>query len=286
MNTNKSTIPVSEICLAEFHRPDIKFPSFSELIGALATAFSDLGIHVSYRENSIEQNSINLVFGYHRLFQVQEQQINRLPENCIIFNLEQLIANTQIASHAKYIDFLKNFRVIDYSAKNHDLLAHFRNDRVYRFKFGYIPLTPFRFLTNTKSGKLLFYGAPSDRRKFIVDSLYRKNVPVKGIVNYWGVERDIEICSSKAVLNINKFDYSILEIYRLWHSLCLGTPVISEKGIDQKLYEEWEKYVFFIDNVDQLYDASKINPPSPSLYKNETSFLTNSAGLLEWINTV
>lgn len=286
MNTNKSTVPVSEICLVEFHRPNIKIPSLSEIIGALATAFSDLGIHVSYRENSIEQNSINIVFGYHRLFQVQDYQTNRLPENCIIFNLEPLVANTQIASHARYIDFLKDSRVIEYSPKNHDLLTHFRNDRVYRFKLGYIPLTPFRFLTNTKSGKLLFYGEPSERRKFIVDSLYRKNVPVKGIVNYWGLERDMAICSSKAVLNISKFDDSILEVYRLWHSLCLGTPVISEKGIDQELYEEWEKYVFFIDNLDQLYDESKINLPSPSLYKNETSFLTNSAGLLEWMKTV
>lgn len=276
----KQQMTANKICLVEFHRPNIKLPTFSEITGALLSAFNQMGIEARFKENQIDANALNIIFGCHRLFQSFEK-LDAFPENCIFFNLEPLNGGSKDASHLRYLDLLKHARVIDYSDRNCKLLAGEPGNRTYRFKFGYAPLTPFKF--PSKGDHLLFYGVPSERRKAVVNSLLKKDIQLSAIVSYWGFERDYEICTSRAVLNIGKEANNILEVYRLWHSLCLGTPVITEKGIDRVLVGEWEKYVHFIEDPQQISGKTAEMAPSADIYKTETSFLSECIQLYKWI---
>lgn len=272
---------VSKVSLSEYHRPDFKVQTFSELIGALFTAFTDMGIEVSYRQNQIDKTTTNIIFGCHRLVQ-SFKDVGVLPGNCIVFNLEPLNPESENPSHLKYLDLLKQSRVIDYSDRNCRLLAKEGNDKVYRFKFGYTSLTPYKF--PSKGNHLLFYGEPTDRRKSIIENVLNQKIPLFGIVDYWGFERDYEIATSRAVLNISKRDNTILEVYRLWHSLCLGTSVISEKGLDTVLVDEWKEYVGFIDNPYQISSDTVNLAPSPEYFRMQTSFHSESVKLRNWIH--
>lgn len=272
-----------KICLVEFHRHDLKIQTFAELIGALLTAFTEMGHDVRYRQDKIDPSALNIIFGCHRLFKSSENVI-AFPKNCIFFNLEPLYEESEHLPHLRYLDLLAQSVVIDYSASNCNLLHQGGNRKVYRFPFGYASLTPFRF--PAKRRHLFFYGVPSDRRKKILDSLLKSHVELFWVAGYWGFERDYEIATARAVINISQQDYSILEIYRLWHSLCLGAAVISEKGIDPVLVDEWKDYVCFVDNLNNLSPETLASIPDASIYKTQTSFHSEAVKLKNWIQEV
>ncbi len=100
--------------------------------------------------------------------------------------------------------------------------------------------------------------------------------------NVWGHERDIQIRKAKAIINIGKYNPNILEVYRIWHSLCLGTPVYSDAGIDETLTKQYSKYVNIIERLE--VDSFLIPPVSPNLYKKETNFMESVNALLDFIN--
>lgn len=269
-----------KVCLAEFHRPDMKIPTFSELIGSLITSLTKLGVNASYSQNKIEAPGINIIFGSHRIIQSFEN-VGPIPGNCIVFNLEPLNPTSDDPLHLKYLNLLKQSIVIDYSDKNCKILNQAGNDKVFRFKFGHTSLTPFKF--PARGNHLLFYGEPTRRRRTVIETLLNNKISLFGIVDYWGFERDYEISTARAVLNISRNESTILEVYRLWHSLCLGTPVISEKGSDPVLVDEWINYVGFVDNLLQVSGETANSLPSPDHYKAQTSFHSEVVRLRNWI---
>ncbi len=274
---------VNRICLVEFHRPTFKIQTFSEIIGALFTAFNQLGIEVRYRQNQIDESATNIIFGGHRVFHFVEN-MGPPPGNCIFFNLEKLNKESNKPYHLRYLNLLKRALVIDYSDKNCKLLLNEGNDKVHRFRFGYTSLTPFKF--PSRGNHLLFYGLLNPRRKTIIDSLSKNATRLLCLDDSWGFERDYEISTSGAVLNICKEDNSIVEIYRLWHSLCLSTPVISEKGVDPVLVDEWKDYVNFIDSPQQISAETLSWVPNADLYRAQTSFHAETVKLKKWIENL
>ncbi len=76
---------------------------------------------------------------------------------------------------------------------------------------------------------------------------------IKVLSNTWGLERDIQIATSKAIFNIPRYEKNTLEVYRIWHSLCLGTPVISEKSLDIKVNNEFSSFIQFVNNFSPRY---------------------------------
>jgi hypothetical protein len=272
---------IERICIVEFHRPNIKLPTFSELIGALMNALNHAGIPTSYRQNEIDDKALNIVFGAHRVFQSHEGVCD-FPDDCSFFNLEALYEDHASQAHHRYLELMKKSRVIDYSPRNCDVLARAGNARVFRFRFGYTPLTHLAF--PSRQSHFLFYGVPTDRRRQVIERLVAAGTPVRGIAGVWGFERDYEVATSRAVVNISKFDDSVLEIYRLWHSLCLGTPVISEKGIDARLVDEWRAHVHFVDRMQTITDDDLLLLPDALLYR-QTSFQRETVKLLEWLSS-
>lgn len=274
----------NNLFLCEFHRPNIKISTFHEIIHALLHSFNSLGQKSYYFQNICLSDGVNIAIGTHRLFQSFDQ-VPPLPENTIILNLEPLNEFSTETSHKKYLEFLSRSTVIDYSPHNVDLLNRLGNRNIFQFKFGFFP-----FLNNLSVPRLdhfLFYGTISSRRKLALDSFIQRKLPLKVITNSWAFERDYEIISSKFILNISKMDNSPLEIYRLWHALCLNTPIISEKGTDLELVNLWSDYVLFIEDL-EIVDFEFITKQliSPEIYFNNTLFSDSCNELLSWISSI
>lgn len=273
---------VNKLFLCEFHRPEYKIATLADLVFALLGTFNKQKINTYYLQNSCSKEGVNIIFGAHRLFK-DGARVNPFPPNSIIFNLEPLYEYSEVPSHLHYLEALQQWPVIDYSPNNMELLSKIGNGQAYRFKFGYLPLA--NFSPPPKSERFLFYGILSDRRKLILQTLVDRKVNVTGYQALWGFERDYEILNSKAVLNISKTSQSYLEIYRLWHSLCLDTAVISERGLDPVLCSEWSQFVRFTDDMLSLTLSNTTDLVPASLYRERTSFGASCESLLHWIDS-
>lgn len=241
----------------------------SELILALTTQFKKHGIKVSYQRNQIKSDIPNIIFGWYRCFINESQSLGRLPKNCFIFNLSPLSMAEESSWFNNYTKSLANNHIIDYSILNQKIIQQLGNNSSFRFKFGYTKLSHFNFPDKNKN--LIFYGKVTDYRKSQLEMLIKKDYPLQVLTNSWGHERDLQIATSSAVINIPKFDKNILEIYRIWHSLCLGTSVISESGLDLDLVAEWQNYITFFNDI-KNYSGQKSSLVNPNVYKNNTSF--------------
>lgn len=270
---------LEKVCLVEFHRKAFKIPTLHELIGALMSSFSSLGVPVRYFQNEAHPEAVNIVFGLHRLFQ-DGAPIPAFPPNSIFFNMDPLLWETPDDARKRYFDFLRTQPVIDYSVQNIGALHEQGNARCHRFSFGYTPLSPYRF---PRGNQFLFFGVITPRRKQVIGSLLERKVPVTAVTNYWGFERDYQIASARAVVNISKGPDSVLESYRLWHSLCLGTPVISEPGKDAALADEWREYVTFVPDLASPPAGLGTQLVPAEIYRRKTSFEEEARSLAEWI---
>lgn len=311
---------IDRLCLVEYVPETAEGKhSFGELIGALSTAFQDIGIRIDYRVNDLDPLLPNLVFGYHRLIReavskerAQARRRSRpgkrypfaaiahrfsawrgaksaenagtpswlLPDNCIVFNLEPL--NRPAPWLDAYRRFLADSRlVVDYSTVNLELISRAGDPTAHRFRYGYIPLSPFRLPAG--NDRLAFFGFVSGRRRKILRRLESAGVGVDVHRNIWGTQRDLLMASAGTTLNLSKHDNSILEVYRLWLSLCLGIPVISEHGTDPELSREWSDYVCLVDADTDLADWRRLPVPDASEFRSGTPFREHSERLADWV---
>ena len=269
-----------EICFVELTSPGTYGGVYAELMGALSTAAKQIGIGVSYRRDKLKPSVPNLIFAWYRNFITANNAHLNLPPNCIIFNLSPLSAAKTTPWLENYVASLQKHPVIDYAFFNERLLADQGNKSVFRFKFGYAALSAFQF--PSKNNNYVFYGKITPHRKPILERIMRTGIPVDVVTNCWGHERDAKIAMAHAVLNIGKFESNILEVYRLWQSLCLGTAVISERGIDKELVNEWQNYVFFSDAIEPS-QLEQVDLSGPARYKEDTSFQQETQRLMAWI---
>ncbi len=106
--------------------------AFSDLVATLASAFATLGAQVDTTVNQpFVGEGINVLVGAHLIGAGFP-----LPENCIVFNVEQ-IRSGHDAQSAHYLALLKRFLVLDYSQRN---IEHIRqrtgNENVYLCRIG------------------------------------------------------------------------------------------------------------------------------------------------------
>lgn len=252
----------------------------AELILALSTAFRELGVETTYSRHHIERATPTLVFNYYRLF-IDGKIPTPLPPSAHIFNLSPIV-DTDKAWYRSYISYLSEAAsVIDYSDLNLRKLQTYSPDkRRFRFTFGYLPLSAMRF--PERNTEWLFYGKLNDYRSTRLKQLAQQGLRLKVLNNVWGFERDLQIATCRAVVNFGKFERNILEVYRLWHTLCLGTPVLSERGVDEVLTREWTPYVTYVDRIAHAQDLEAALV-SPARFQTETSFHNNARELFDFI---
>ncbi len=188
--------------------------------------FRQFGAEVTIGKNRLREDAINIVFGAHLGFNADLKE----RHTCVFFNLEQLGEGGARVSH-DYMNLLRTSAVIDYDERN---LA------AYGCKLGDVPVVSFQYAPYLATVQplplpdrpidLLFFGSINERRKALFTRIEACgwNVSVFDHPLY-GEERDHFIRQSKAVFNCHFYESSRFEQARAFHTLSLGTPVISER---------------------------------------------------------
>ena len=269
-----------EITIVDIPSPGILGGVYSDLILALTHSISSLGFKVAYERRLIRITSPVIIFGLYRQFINNSPQI-QLPPNYFNFNLAPIL-ETKAQWFQNYLQCVSKHNLIDYSHSNISNLVKLRANLkpAHLFNFGYFDLMPFKGFERGES--YLFYGKLNEDRSQRLKSFQSAGLKLNVLQNVWGHERDIQIRKAKAIINIGKYDPNILEVYRIWHSLCLGTPVYSDAGIDETLAKQYSKYINLSERLE--IDSFLIPPVSPSLYKKETTFMESVNALLDFIN--
>lgn len=214
------------------HLNIIQPPGYIHSLGFLDQAryaryqFRQLGAEVTLGKNRLREDAINIIFGAHLGFPAQLKE----RFTCVFFNLEQLGDDGAIVSKA-YIDLLSSSAVMDYDSRN---LA------AYGCKEGDVPIVSFQYAPYLSSGPslpiedrpidLLFFGGVNERRHKIFERIEACGWNVSRFDHpLFSEERDQFIRQSKAVFNCHFYESSRFEQARAFHTLSLGTPVISER---------------------------------------------------------
>ncbi len=203
-----------------------------------------------------------------------------MPWNYFIFNLAPIM-ETKAVWFQDYIKCLSRHNLIDYSFNNISSIGNLNAGSVpaHFFDFGFFDLMPFRGIE--RSDNYIFYGKLNEDRMKRLKSFQSAGLKLNIMQNIWGHERDIQIRKAKAVVNIGKYDPNILEVYRIWHSLCLGTPIYSDAGIDEVLAKKYSKYINLSNRLE--VDSFLTPPESANLYQDETSFIESTKSLLTFL---
>jgi hypothetical protein len=188
--------------------------------------FRRLGAQVTIGKNRLREDSINIVLGAHLGFDPGL----KLRHTCVFVNLEQLGEGGASVSQA-YMDLLRSSAVIDYDE---------RNLEAYGCKPGDVPLVSFQWAPYLRTQEplpvadrpidLLFFGSMNPRRKALFSRIEACGWSVSMFDHpLYGEERDQFIRQAKSVFNCHFYETSRFEQARAFHTLSLGTPVISER---------------------------------------------------------
>jgi len=206
--------------------------------------FRRLGATVTIAKNRLREDAVNFVFGAHLGFPADWQRRHA----CIFVNLEQL-GQGGASVGPEYLDLLRRSAVVDYDAANVGAYATDSAD---------VPLVPFLHAPYLDDGlappleqrpiDLLFFGSMNPRRQAFIAQVEAAGVNVSTFDHpLYGPERDHFIRQAKAVLNCHFYESSRFEQARAFHSLSLGTPVISERGPATQAPAAFDDAVFWLD---------------------------------------
>ncbi len=207
-------------------QPNTHGPSafFEHVKIALVAALTEIGLDARPAVNQISTDVPNIILGAHQL---DDASLSKIPDNCIIYNLEQLEADEPRFS-ANYAGILANKKVWDYSRRNLDVIARLRGSGAAE----YVPIGYSASLARLQPRQptidVLFYGAINQRRRVILDALRAAGIHVHATSNSFGADLDALIERSRIVLNIHYHPSKILEAVRLSYLLANGKVVVSE----------------------------------------------------------
>ncbi len=209
--------------------------------------FRRLGAEVSLSKNRLREDAVNFVFGAHLGFPAEWKSRNP----CIFVNLEQLGEGGANVSPA-YLALLKTSAAVDYDRAN---VSAYTEDissiPIIQFGYGAYLDKPGQIPLEERPIDLLFFGSMNQRRQRFIDRVEAAGgvVTIFGDPIY-GPERDQFISQSKAVLNCHFYETNRFEQARAFHSLSLGTPVISERTRMTNPTAAFENAVIWLDDED------------------------------------
>ena len=203
---------------------------FDEIQELLYFSLRELGYAASISERTIYTDATNIVFGVHTL----GEKAYSLPENTIIFNLEQLTlqggGHPVIREWTKlYLALGERYTIWDYSTKNLALWQEFGVEAKL-FEFGYQKSLNRIYATHkvAQDVDVLFYGSINDRRKKVLEDLVAKGLKVKHLFNVYGKARDEWIARAKMIVNPHLYNTEIFEVVRCSYLMNNAVPVVSE----------------------------------------------------------
>jgi len=212
-----------------------------------------LGCDADRAENELIANGPNIIFCAGML---ARNAALALPDNCIIFNSEQILSGSPIDSE-DYRGLLQRFTVWDYSARNlENLKTLVPPDRLHHVPIGYVPELTRIVPAAQEDIDVLFYGSLNERRQKILTELSAAGLIVKYVFGVYGAERDQLIARSKLVLNVHFYPTKIFEIIRVSYLLANRKAVVSEFSPDTEIILELRDAVA-LAGYEQLVDTCR-----------------------------
>ena len=235
----------------------IHYLALQELAELIHFSVLELGLKSQITFNYCDNNpsTKNIVLGAHLL---NDNLIEDIPENTIIFNTEQIESITENWKKKILNLARKNIIFWDYSQYNLDYLSKTINIKGKLFQIGYQKELNRINPNIDKNIDVLFYGSINARREHIINKLKDRKINVKTLFGVYGKERDNLIAKSKLILNMHMYDSKIFEIVRVFYLLSNSIPVLTEVGSDTKFnndfldlickstYENIEKNIIYL----------------------------------------
>ena len=183
------------------------------------------------------------------------QMFKQLPRNYIAFQMEQSVNSRWFTD--EYFSRLNNaVAIFDYSLKNIEYLL---DKGIPYQKLFYMPISSFPdypahladngYVLDDQKGDIhadvLFYGDPNcERRKAYLQGL-KKHFNVTVASEVFGDKLTRMVKNAKVVVNIHYYENALLETTRLYETISLGTPVVSESSSDIVEHEDLQDVIDF-----------------------------------------
>lgn len=224
--------------------------AFADLGLPLYHSLKRLGYEPQVLNNAVCRGATNIILG---LCDCSGVPLDAIPENSIIYNLEQLVEGSK-GVNSFYIDACSKFKVWDYSQEN---IKRFKDkfgiDGVEYVPMGYCPEMSRIDPEYPKDIDVLMYGAINERRRDLIARLREAGVNAVAFQGLFGVERDIMIARSKIVLNAHYYLPGIQEIIRLGYLWANKKCVVCECNPDTEIHEGCDGACLYAP-YDQLVD--------------------------------
>lgn len=233
---------------------------FRDIAESLECVFKKRKLTVNIT-HSIDKDDSNLwvLFGVNEL-----PPSTLLPQNYIVYQLEQISVNGNKWLTEKYVEIMKGAKQVwDYSIKNVNKLSQGDIKNVLHVPINYsdnleaVDCT--KYPDSEKDIDVLFMGSISNRRKELLEKLRTIDGAKIMIADggLWGDERLELMKRSKIVINIHYYGQdSLLEMARLSVLLANRSFIISETGGDARMDKRLEKGVVF-GKYDDLLNLCK-----------------------------
>lgn len=208
------------------------------------------------------------------------QMFKQLPRNYIAFQMEQSV-NSRWFTDEYYSRLNNAVAIFDYSLKNIEYLL---DKGIPYQKLFYMPISSFPdypahladngYVLDDQKGDIhadvLFYGDPNcERRKAYLQEL-KKHFNVTVASEVFGDKLTRMVKNAKVVVNIHYYENALLETTRLYETISLGTPVVSESSSDIVEHEDLQDVIDFCPIGDIPAMVEKIqNLLSDKEYYNE-----------------
>jgi hypothetical protein len=219
--------------------------------------------------NKIIVDAVNILWGAGAHFSQSYEQILKTasPQTTIVFNMEQIALGNSFVNE-RYINFLSNYRVLDYNINNINALKKLAPE-IYSLEFPLVPSAHFSgdyekagsFNPNMKR-TVSFFGAQSGRRVKILEQIEKKNVSVMKVHGKYGRQLSSAIEESTICVNIHALETGIFEVARCLRPLAMGIPVVSERSQMPEIVDWGASGVMFCESeeIADLCEALISNP--------------------------
>jgi len=227
-----------------FKASDHGLNGYLDVMESVRYALTSLGHGAQISTNDIFRDRINVIFGIQLLL---PQQVQMLPDDTIIYNLEQ-ISNAPITSvKAGYHTAAGRFRIWDYSRNNCPVWPKL-NPRchAYYVPIGWAPTLERISPVAVEDIDVLFYGMPNATRMTIYGEICVTGAKAIFVCGLYGRERDDLIARSKLVLNLRGHpDNQNFEIVRVSYLLANAKAVVSDDLSKSELESDLHDAVVF-----------------------------------------
>lgn len=212
------------------------------------------------------------------------QMFPELPINFISFQMEQSINPRWFTEN--YFATLNNaLAIFDYSLINIEYLI---NHGIPYGKLFYLPIGAYAdypaWIGNnkappSKSIDVLFYGDPNCNRRLTFLKRLKEKFEVYIASEIYGDELLELIKCAKVIVNIHYYENALLETTRLYETLSLGVPIVSEQSMDMECHQDIKNVVSFTPagDIDSMIEEIE------RIISNETYYAQRVSSIKEFV---